>query len=42
MEPVVTAEELDRLEALPLAARAAALEARELELRAALDDADPA
>jgi len=42
MEPDLTVEELDRLETEPLAERAAALEALELELRAALDDATPA
>jgi hypothetical protein len=39
MELVLSQEELDRLEALPLEERAAALEELERRLRAALDDA---
>lgn len=42
MEPILTDEQLDGLEQVPLAERAERLEAIELELRAALDDAAPA
>lgn len=42
MDPILPDEELDALEQQPLEDRAARLEAIELELRAALDDASPA
>ncbi|HEX9713294.1 MAG TPA: hypothetical protein VGB52_12205 [Actinomycetota bacterium] len=42
MDPILSDEELDALGEQPLEDRAARLEAVELELRAALDDAAPA
>lgn len=42
MEPLVTDEEMARIEELPLEERAAALESIERRLRASLDDLDPA